>query len=121
MRDKSHTHPVDAQIAAIAGRQHGVISLAQLNGFGLSRKAVSRRVRAGRLHRLHQGVYAVGHKRLTQRGRWMAAVLAGGDAAHLSHRSAGALWGILPRGLATASGFFTATLSSTSFIGRRVS
>jgi predicted transcriptional regulator of viral defense system len=96
MRDKSHTHPVDALIAGLAARQHGVGSLAHLIAFGLSRNSVSRRVNAGRLHRLHQGVYAVGHKRLTQRGRWMAAVLAGGESARLSHRSAAVLWGLLP-------------------------
>ena len=96
MRDKSRTHPVDALIAGLAARQHGVVALAQLVAFGLSRKSVSRRVRAGRLHRVHQGVYAVGHKRLTQHGRWMAAVLAGGDGARLSHRSAAALWSVLP-------------------------
>ena len=56
------------------------------------------RVRAGRLHRVHKSVYAVGHRRLTQRGRWMAAVLAGADDAVLSHRSAAALWQILPPG-----------------------
>jgi predicted transcriptional regulator of viral defense system len=96
MRDKSHTHPVDGLIAGLAARQHGVVSLAQLIALGLGRKSVSRRVRAGRLHRVHQGVYAVGHVRLTQRGRWMAGVLAGGHGGHLSHRSAAALWGILP-------------------------
>jgi uncharacterized protein DUF559 len=52
------------------------------------------RVVTGRLHRIHAGVYAVGHARLTQPGRWMAAVLACGEGALLSHRSAAALWGI---------------------------
>ncbi|MGI8920120.1 MAG: hypothetical protein ACR2HD_00370 [Solirubrobacteraceae bacterium] len=50
-----------------------------------------RRVRAGRLHPIHRGVYAVGHSRLTLRGRWMAAVLACGPGAALSHRDAGHL------------------------------
>lgn len=68
----------------------------QLIDLGLSPEAIQRRVRTGRLHRIHRSVYAVGHKRLTQRGRWIAAVLAGGDGAVLSHRSAAALWQVLP-------------------------
>lgn len=96
MRLKVQPDLVDLAIAAIAARQHGVISHLQLVALGLSRESIQRRVRAGRLHRVHRGVYAVGHKRLTQRGRWMAAVLAGGESAYLSHRSAAALWGLLP-------------------------
>ena len=67
----------------------------QLAKLGLDKDAVLRRVRAGRLHRLHRGVYAVGHTALSLRGRWFAAVLASGDGALLSHRSAAALWGML--------------------------
>jgi predicted transcriptional regulator of viral defense system len=96
MREQVHADPVDLAIAGIAERQHGVIGYLQLRSLGLSRQSIDHRVRRGRLHRIHRGVYAVGHKRLTQRGRWMAAVLTGGDASHLSHRSASALWGILP-------------------------
>ena len=55
--------------------------------------AVARRVRDGRLHRLHRGVYAVGHRGLTLRGRFRAAVLACGDTAVLSHFAAAAFWG----------------------------
>jgi hypothetical protein len=55
--------------------------------------AIKYRLRTGRLHRIHAGVYAVGHRRLTQQGRWLAAVLAGGDDAVLSHRYAAAHWG----------------------------
>jgi very-short-patch-repair endonuclease len=58
--------------------------------------AIDRRVRRGRLHVVHRGVYAVGHRVLSPRGRWMAAVLAAGPGAVLSHRSAAALWGIRP-------------------------
>jgi very-short-patch-repair endonuclease len=86
----------DALIAQVAARQHGVISLAQLHELGLSRSGIARRVQSGRLHRIHRGVYAVGHGRLTFEGRCMAAVLACRDGAVASHRSAGALWGILP-------------------------
>jgi predicted transcriptional regulator of viral defense system len=84
------------EIRRLAERQHGVVSLSQLLSLGLSRSAVAKRARAGRLTRIHRGVYAVGHARLTRRGRWMAAVLAYGPGAVLSHRSAAALHGIRP-------------------------
>jgi putative AbiEi antitoxin of type IV toxin-antitoxin system/uncharacterized protein DUF559 len=79
-------------------RQHGVVSARQLAGLGLSGDAIATRARAGRLHRLHRGVYAVGHTALTPRSRELAAVLACGPGAVLSHRSAAALWGLLPSG-----------------------
>jgi putative AbiEi antitoxin of type IV toxin-antitoxin system len=85
----------DQIIARIAARQHGVISYAQLLWAGLSPSGISRRVQAGRLHWIHRGVYAVGHRRVTIEGRWMAAVLACGPGAALSHRSAAELWGLL--------------------------
>jgi Transcriptional regulator, AbiEi antitoxin/Protein of unknown function (DUF559) len=88
--------PLEAVIARWAERQHGVISLPQLQSLGLSKSAVSKRAREGRLVRIHRGVYAVGHGRLTIRGYWMAAVLAYGPGAVLSHRSAAALHGIRP-------------------------
>jgi hypothetical protein len=81
-------------VAESARRQHGVVARGQLLDMGLDGDAVKRRVRAGRLHPIHRGVYAVGHTAITIRGRWMAAVLASGDGAVLSHRSATALWGI---------------------------
>ena len=87
--------PREAVIAAIAERQHGVVAARQLRAVGFHASAVRRRVAAGRLHPLHAGVYAVGHSAVSQRGRWMAAVLACGDRALLSHGSAAALWGIL--------------------------
>jgi very-short-patch-repair endonuclease len=82
-------------VAELAGGQWGVVSLAQLRAAGLSYDAVRSRVRAGRLHRLHHGVYAVGHTVLKREGRWLAAILACGDGALLSHRSAAAYWGLL--------------------------
>lgn len=85
----------DFEVARIAARQHGVVSLAQLRAAGVSRGAVRSRVGAGRLHRVHRGVYAVGHPALSHRGRWMAAVLACGQGAVLSHTNAAALWGLL--------------------------
>ena len=69
-----------------------MVSLTQLNAAGISQRGVTRRVQAKRLHRIHRGVYAVGHAGLSQYGRWMAAVLACGDGAVLSHRSAATLW-----------------------------
>ena len=77
--------------------QHGVVARRQLLALGISRRAIEVRLAGGRLHRVHQGVYAAGHSLLTARGRWMAAVLACGPGAVLSHRSASQLWALLPR------------------------
>jgi hypothetical protein len=85
----------DPRVASIAARQHGVVSVEQLRAAGLDEAAVRRRVAAGRLHRLHRGVYAVGHRSLSWRGRWLAAVLAAGDGAVVSLASAAALWEFL--------------------------
>jgi very-short-patch-repair endonuclease len=71
------------------------VSAAQLGTLGLSREAVRKRVRAGRLHRVHRGVYAVGHRSPNEWQRFMAAVLACGKGAALSHQSAAYLWGFL--------------------------
>ena len=90
-----HNHSADEAIAALAGRQHGVVSLTQLRALGLSDVAVRRRVETGRLHRLHRAVYAVGHTALTMRSRELAAVFACGPEAVLSHRSAARLWGLV--------------------------
>lgn len=89
---------VDRAIARLAERQHGTVARRQLLMLGLTARQISRRVRAGRLHPLHRGVYAVGHRRLTRRGRWMAAVLAAAPGAVLSHRAAAALHGIRDHG-----------------------
>ncbi len=78
----------------MAGRQHGVVSAVQLGGLGLSGAAIRRWTVSGRLHRLHRGVYAVGHPSLTGHGRWLAAVLACGPGALLSHAAATQLWGL---------------------------
>jgi very-short-patch-repair endonuclease len=91
--------PADAQVAWIAARQHGVVSRAQLLGAGLTRAGIEHRVAAGWVHRRHRGVYAVGHPGLTPRGAWMAATLACGADAALSHRSAAALWGLARDGV----------------------
>jgi very-short-patch-repair endonuclease len=85
----------DRRVAVVAGRQYGVIGAAQLSAAGVSRGAVLRRVESGRLHRLHQGVYAVGHPGVSREGRWLAAVLASGPGAVLSHGGAAVHWGLL--------------------------
>ncbi|HWF50294.1 MAG TPA: type IV toxin-antitoxin system AbiEi family antitoxin domain-containing protein [Solirubrobacteraceae bacterium] len=81
-------------IAAIAGRQHGLITTRQLLRVGLTKGAIEYRTQIGRLHRVYQGVYAVGYRPVSPLAKAMAAVLAGGPAAALSHRSAATLWGI---------------------------
>lgn len=91
MGDKPRTHH---RLADLAKRQHGVVSLRQLEGLGYSRGAVSRAAAAGRLHRLHRGAYAVGHTRLPWQGHCLAAVFACAPEAVASHRSAAWLWGI---------------------------
>ena len=74
----------DRVIAELAARQHGVVARRQLFAVGLSRGAVDRRLASGRLHTLHQAVYAVGQPRIAGPGRLLAAVLACGDEALLS-------------------------------------
>jgi hypothetical protein len=82
-------------LAELAERQYGVISVRQLETIlGYSPSAVKREVAAGRLLRLHRGVYAVGHRLVPAHGRCLAAVLACGPNALLSHRSAAWLWGL---------------------------
>lgn len=81
-------------MAALAAQQYGVVSRRQLTDLGLGRHAIDRGLAVGRLHPVHRGVFAVGHRRLTRHGVWMAAVLAAGDGAVLSHRSAAELWAI---------------------------
>lgn len=78
----------------LARRQHGVVSRRQLLALEFSKSAIDHRVERGRLHVVAHGVYAVGWPQLTQKRRWMAAVLSCGEDAVLSHRSAAALWGI---------------------------
>ena len=77
--------PRDLCVARIAAQQHGRIGVDQLRACGLDDAAVARRVRKGQLHRVHIGVYPVGHGDETPEAQFMAAVLAGGGAAHLSH------------------------------------
>jgi very-short-patch-repair endonuclease len=87
----------DSEIADLASRQHGIVGRWQLTRLGMTAHMVKGRIRRGTLHVVHRGVYAVGHRALTVEARWMAAVLAHGPDAVLSHRSAGQLWGLYPR------------------------
>jgi very-short-patch-repair endonuclease len=90
VNERSHAH-----IVRVAGRQHGVITTQQLIAGGMSRTTITAWTKWGRLHRLHRGVYAVGHRGLARQGFWMAAVLAGGPGAVLSHLQAAYLWRLL--------------------------
>ena len=96
IRRQLHSCGDDAVISQLAVGQYGVVSRVQLLALGLKPGAIDRRVQAKRLHVIHRGVYAVGHTRLCREGRWLAAVLACGEGAVLSHRSAAALWGVRP-------------------------
>jgi hypothetical protein len=93
--DKLDAQP-DVLVARLAAREHGVVSLDELRACGLKREAVGVRVRNGRLHPLHRGVYAVGHARPTLEGLFLAAVKACGLDAVLSHYAAAVLWRLLP-------------------------
>jgi very-short-patch-repair endonuclease len=97
MRSKGSEPPLEQLISELAGRQHGVVTRAQLAALGARTAAIGRWARRGRLHRIHRGVYSVGHTVLTRSGTLIAAVLACGEDAVLSHRSAAELWRIGPR------------------------
>lgn len=90
----SVTRETERCVAQLADRHHGVVARFHLVDAGLTRAEIDHRVARGSLIPLHRGVYAVGHRALSVRGRWIAAVFAGGRGAVLSHRSAAALWGI---------------------------
>jgi very-short-patch-repair endonuclease len=84
-----HTHD---RLARLAAQQHGVVTLRQLYSLGYSDSQVRTRTSAGWLHSIHRGVFAVGRRPLPIEGYWMAAVLAGGQGALLSHHTAAELW-----------------------------
>jgi predicted transcriptional regulator of viral defense system len=91
----AHQHFRDGEIAKICLAQHGLVTLAQLEAQGLTKQGVHERVVSGRLHPIHQAVYSLTPRVMTQRGKFMAAVLACGPDAVLSHRSAAYLWGLV--------------------------
>jgi very-short-patch-repair endonuclease/predicted transcriptional regulator of viral defense system len=86
----------DEMLAALAAEQYGVVARSQLLAAGVSASTVKRWTAARRLLPLHRGVYAVGHDCLTRDGHWLAAVLAAGPGAVLSHREAAAVHGLRP-------------------------
>lgn len=89
------TRDDDREIAGLAGRQHGVVARRQLAAMGFRDDSISVRLRNGRLHRVHAGVYSLAPRQLlTRQGWWMAAVLASGPEALISHRTAAVLWEI---------------------------
>ncbi len=92
MSTQTPTH----RIGRLADRQWGVVSRRQLLDAGLTHAMIGERVRRGHLIRLHRGVYATGHARLRREGRWLAAVLAVGSGAVLSHRDAAGLHDLRP-------------------------
>jgi very-short-patch-repair endonuclease/predicted transcriptional regulator of viral defense system len=92
--DQRNASRVEALIAEVAARQHGVISRVQLLALGVGKDWIHHKVGTGWLIPIHRGVYAVGHRNRSRETMWMAAVLASGDGAVLSHRPAGALWGL---------------------------
>src|SRR3954467_14461173 len=92
IRGERRSRGVDAAMAMLAERQRGVASRAQLVRIGASDDGIDRRIRAGRLHVIHRGVYAVGRRHLSREARYVAALLFAGDGAVLSHRSAADVW-----------------------------
>lgn len=94
-REQRPTPRRDRALSVLATRQFGVLSREQLLTAGLTPRTIERWLDASRLHPLHRGVYAYGLKTVGQRGHWLAAVLACGDGAVLSHASAAALWGLV--------------------------
>jgi very-short-patch-repair endonuclease len=86
--------PKNHQAWELVRQQHGLISRAQLRRLGFTEDGIKHRLATGRLRRVRRGVFLVGRPGLTELGRWMAAVLACGDGAVLSHSSAAALWRI---------------------------
>src|SRR4051812_41345400 len=92
--DRGGAKPAN-QVAALAARQRGIVTNAELRECGLTYRQIARWVRDGHLHEKHRGVYAVGHRTLTEAARFLAAVKACGPAAVLSHYAAAALWDLL--------------------------
>src|SRR5437868_11163065 len=84
----------DSEVWALARKQQGVVTRAQLVAVGFTRSAISHRLRTRKLWRVHAGVFAVGRPELSPLGVWLAAVLACGEGAVLSHMSAARVWEI---------------------------
>lgn len=95
MRGERVAQP-DELIAAVARGQHGLATAEQLVAILGDRSALARRVRSGSLHRLHRGVYAVGHVAPSRERTYLAAVLACGESTALSHFAAADLLDLWP-------------------------
>jgi very-short-patch-repair endonuclease len=93
---ESTTRAKDQAMARLARRQHGVVARRQLRLMGFSDRAIDRRLERMQLHEVFRGVFVFGSRRISRKGRWMAAVLASGEGAVLSHRSAARFWRLLP-------------------------
>jgi hypothetical protein len=98
MSRKTRPTQRDERLWKLATRQHGIVSRKQMRALGWSDDVIDHAVRVGRLHRTFRGAYALGHPHQSERSRLMAAVLACGKGAVISHRSAGALLGLIDKG-----------------------
>lgn len=103
---------IDTILSDLAGRQDGIVTRAQLTARGLSEREIERLLRTQRLHRVHRGIYHVGHPSLSDQARLRAAIYAAGEAGALSHRSAAAhrgwlAWDGLPELTTTSRSFKT--------------
>lgn len=96
MRGQAPVRPVELEIAAVAANQDGMVARWQLREIGMTARQIDRRLQRGSLHVVFRAVYAVGHRAITVRGWWRAAVLSAGPGAVLSHAAAAALHGIRP-------------------------
>jgi len=112
LRQTRDAGELDTAVAELARRQYGVVARRQLLELGLGKRTIEQRLARSHLHRVHSGVYAVGHRLIPKKGLWMAAVLAAGPKAVLSHHSAAALWGL--RGYSERAVAVTAPHKSTS-------
>jgi very-short-patch-repair endonuclease len=96
MRGESFSRRADHIIATLAAKQHGVVARRQLLQAGVTARQIELRLKSGRLHEIHRGIYLVGHRVLPPLAVEQAALLACGQGAVLSHRSAANLWHLLP-------------------------
>jgi very-short-patch-repair endonuclease len=87
---------LDQRIAELADLDHGIIDTLGLYAIGATQRQIGRRLMSDRFVPLHRGVYAYGHRRLTNEGWWLAAVRAIGPGAVLSHSHGAALHGLRP-------------------------
>jgi very-short-patch-repair endonuclease len=94
MAEKLGSTSRERAIVDLVARQQGVVTHPQLAELGVGRRTLDRWLASGRLRTVHRDVYGFGPQPLAKRGKWLAAVLAIGPGAFLSHESAAALWGL---------------------------